>query len=62
MKYHTFFFRKLEKISQNVSSVEVVIDALRVTPRSKFLVRVEIFNMFVFYFHMKIGKLIRLRI
>ena len=31
MKFHTlFFFRKLEKTLQNVSSAAVVIDALRV--------------------------------
>ena len=30
MKYHTLFFRKLGKMSQNVSSAAVVIGALRV--------------------------------
>ena len=30
MKYHTLFFRKLEKMSQNLSSAAVVIEALRV--------------------------------
>ena len=30
MKYHTLFFRKLGKISQNLSSAAVVIGALRV--------------------------------
>ena len=30
MKYHTLFFRKLEKMSQNLSSTAVVIGALRV--------------------------------
>ena len=29
MKYHTLFFRKLEKISQSVLSAAVVIGALR---------------------------------
>ena len=29
MKYHTLFFRKLGKMSQNLSSAEVVIGALR---------------------------------
>ena len=29
MKYHTFFFRKLEKMLQNLSSAAVVIGALR---------------------------------
>ena len=30
MKYHTLFFRKLDKMSQDLSSAAVVIDALRV--------------------------------
>ena len=30
MKYHTYFFRKLGKMSQNLSSAAVVIGALRV--------------------------------
>ena len=30
MKYHTFFFQKLRKMSQNLSSAAVVIGALRV--------------------------------
>ena len=30
MKYHTLFFRKLGKMSQNVSSAAVVIGALKV--------------------------------
>ena len=30
MKYHTLFFRKLGKMSQNLSSAVVVIGALRV--------------------------------
>ena len=30
MKYHTFFFRKLGKMSQNLSSAAVVIGTLRV--------------------------------
>ena len=30
MKYHTLFFRKLEKMSQNLSSAAVVIGAYRV--------------------------------
>ena len=30
MKYHTFFFRKLGKMSENLSSAAVVIGALRV--------------------------------
>ena len=30
MKYHTLFFRKLGKMSQNLSSAAVVIGALRV--------------------------------
>ena len=29
MKYHTYFFRKLGKVSQNLSSAAVVIGALR---------------------------------
>ena len=30
MKYHTLFFRKLGKMSQNLSSAAVVVGALRV--------------------------------
>ena len=30
MKYHTLFFRNLEKMSQNLSSIAAVIGALRV--------------------------------
>ena len=29
IKYHTHFFRKLEKMSQNLSSAAVMIDALK---------------------------------
>ena len=32
MKYHTLFFRKLGKMSQNLSCAAVVIGALRVKP------------------------------
>ena len=41
MIYHTFFFRKLGKMLQNLSSAAVMIDALRVSwmgPISDFLV------------------------
>ena len=34
MKYHTLFFHKLGKISQNLSSAAVVIGALRVNVNS----------------------------
>ena len=36
MKYHTLFFRKQKKMSQNVSSAAVVIGALRVTCKITF--------------------------
>ena len=36
MKYHTLFFRKLGKMSQNLSSAAVVIGALRVNEFSCF--------------------------
>ena len=36
MKYNTLFFRKLGKMSQNLSSVAVVIDALRVKQCRRF--------------------------
>ena len=39
MKYHTLFFRKLGKISQNVSSAAVVIGALRVKHLDLFFFR-----------------------
>ena len=35
-KYHTLFFRKLGKMSQNLLSPAVVIGALRVNTKSKF--------------------------
>ena len=35
MKYHTLFFRKLGKMSQNLSSAAVVMGALRVNPFSQ---------------------------
>ena len=34
MKYHTLFFQKLGKMSQNVSSAAVGMDALRIKQRS----------------------------
>ena len=35
MKYHTLFFRKLGKMSQNLSSAAVVIGALRVSVKTR---------------------------
>ena len=39
MKYHALFFRKLGKMSQNLSSAAVVIGALRVNHNAKVMKR-----------------------
>ena len=42
MKYHTLFFRKLGKMSQNVSSAAVVIGALMVKDYHTFRCQIRV--------------------